>query len=87
MRTLHRDMQRPADVLPCALHVQRAIAVVLVEVPAFYGSLEGGAEIALPRTNVKGSSSSGKSLMPEGVDSGMSVQDMADLLSFIEEQK
>jgi putative membrane-bound dehydrogenase-like protein len=47
----------------------------------------GGAEIAVPRANVKGSSSSGKSLMPEGLESGMSVQDMADLLTFIEELK
>jgi putative heme-binding domain-containing protein len=47
----------------------------------------GGAEIAIPRSNVKGSSSAGKSLMPEGLESGLSVQDMADLLSFIEELK
>jgi putative heme-binding domain-containing protein len=47
----------------------------------------GGAEIAIPRANVKGSSSSGKSLMPEGLEAGMSVQDMADLLTFIEELK
>jgi putative heme-binding domain-containing protein len=47
----------------------------------------GGAEIALPRANIKGSSSSGKSLMPEGLEAGMSVQDMADLLTFIEELK
>jgi putative heme-binding domain-containing protein len=44
----------------------------------------GGAEVTVPRTNVKGSSSSGKSLMPEGLEAGMSVQDMADLLTFIE---
>ena len=47
----------------------------------------GGAEISVPRTNVKGSSSSGKSLMPEGLEAGLSVQDMADLLTFIEELK
>jgi putative heme-binding domain-containing protein len=47
----------------------------------------GGAEIAIPRANVKGSSSSGKSLMPEGLEAGMTVQDMADLLTFIEELK
>ena len=41
----------------------------------------------MPRTNVKGSSSSGKSLMPEGLEAGLSVQDMADLLTFIEELK
>jgi len=47
----------------------------------------GGAEVTLPRANIKGSSSSGKSLMPEGLEAGMSVQDMADLLTFIEELK
>ena len=47
----------------------------------------GGAEVALPRSNVKGSNSSGKSLMPEGLEAGMSLQDMADLLTFIEELK
>jgi len=47
----------------------------------------GGAEVALPRANIKGSSSSGKSLMPEGLEAGLSVQDMADLLTFIEELK
>jgi putative heme-binding domain-containing protein len=44
----------------------------------------GGAEINLPRSNIKGSSSSGQSLMPEGIEAGMTVQDMADLLEFIE---
>jgi len=44
----------------------------------------GGAEVTLARANVRGSSSSGKSLMPEGLEAGMSVQAMADLLTFIE---
>ncbi len=47
----------------------------------------GGVELPMPRANVKGSSSAGKSLMPEGLEAGMSVQDMADLLTFIEELK
>jgi putative heme-binding domain-containing protein len=47
----------------------------------------GGAEVALPRSNVRGSSSSGKSIMPEGLEAGLSVQDMADLLTYIEELK
>jgi putative membrane-bound dehydrogenase-like protein len=47
----------------------------------------GGAEVNLPRANIKGSTSSGKSLMPEGLEAGMTVQDMADLLTFIEELK
>lgn len=44
----------------------------------------GGAEVPLSRANIKGSSSAGKSLMPEGLEAGMSTQDMADLLTFIE---
>ncbi len=47
----------------------------------------GGAEINIPRASVKGSSSAGQSLMPEGLEAGLSVQDMADLLSFIEAVK
>ncbi len=47
----------------------------------------GGAEVNLPRTNIKGSTSSGKSVMPDGLEAGMGVQDMADLLTFIEELK
>lgn len=44
----------------------------------------GGAAVTLQRANIKGSSSNGQSLMPEGLEGGLSVQDMADLLSFIE---
>ncbi len=44
----------------------------------------GGAELNIPRSNIKGSSAAGLSLMPEGIEAGMSVQDMADLLDFIE---
>jgi putative heme-binding domain-containing protein len=47
----------------------------------------GGAEVNLSRASIKGSTSSGKSLMPEGLEAGMTVQDMADLLTFIEELK
>lgn len=47
----------------------------------------GGAETTVQRSNIKGSTSSGQSLMPEGLEQGMSVQDMADLLSFIEAAK
>ncbi len=44
----------------------------------------GGFEMNIPRANIKGSSAAGISLMPEGMEAGMSVQDMADLLDFIE---
>jgi putative heme-binding domain-containing protein len=47
----------------------------------------GGAEQTIPRAQIKGSSSSGQSLMPEGIESGMDAQAMADLLTFIEELK
>ncbi len=47
----------------------------------------GGAEQTIPRAQIKGSSSSGLSLMPEGIEAGMDVQAMADLLTFIEELK
>jgi putative membrane-bound dehydrogenase-like protein len=47
----------------------------------------GGAEVVLPRANIRGSSSSGKSIMPDGLEAGMSVQDMADLLTYMEELK
>ncbi|RFC45275.1 MAG: Glucose/arabinose dehydrogenase, beta-propeller fold [Verrucomicrobia bacterium] len=47
--------------------------------------MPGGLERTLERAAIKGSSSSGASLMPEGLEAGMSPQDMADLLSFIEE--
>lgn len=46
----------------------------------------GGIEKTLQRSEIKGSSSTGQSLMPEGLETGMSVTDMADLLSFIEGQ-
>ncbi len=45
----------------------------------------GGAEVTIPRANIKGSTSAGQSLMPEGLEGGLDVQGMADLLTFIEE--
>lgn len=44
----------------------------------------GGVEKTLQRAEIKGSSSTGQSLMPEGLETGMIMQDMADLLSYIE---
>jgi putative heme-binding domain-containing protein len=46
--------------------------------------MPGGMEKTLQRADIKGSSSSGQSLMPEGLETGMTVEEMADLLSFIE---
>lgn len=47
----------------------------------------GGATVTIPRADIKGSQSSGQSLMPEGLETGLDVQGMADLLSFIESVK
>jgi putative membrane-bound dehydrogenase-like protein len=44
----------------------------------------GGAEVTLPRGEIQGSTSTGQSLMPEGLETGLTPQDMADLLAFIE---
>jgi putative heme-binding domain-containing protein len=46
--------------------------------------MAGGATQTIKRSQIKGTSSSGQSLMPEGIETGMSVQEMADLLTFIE---
>ena len=42
-----------------------------------------GQQILLPRSDVKSMSSGGKSLMPEGLEAGVTTQQMADLLAFI----
>jgi putative membrane-bound dehydrogenase-like protein len=47
----------------------------------------GGIEQTVQRSNILGTSSAGHSLMPEGLEAGMSVQDMADLVTFIEQLK
>jgi putative membrane-bound dehydrogenase-like protein len=49
--------------------------------------MPGGAAKTILRADVLGSSSEGRSLMPEGLEGGLSTQDMADLLTFIESLK
>jgi putative membrane-bound dehydrogenase-like protein len=44
----------------------------------------GGLSRTVPRGEIRGSSSAGQSLMPEGLEAGMTSQDLADLLTFIE---
>lgn len=46
--------------------------------------MAGGATQTIKRSQIKKTSSGGQSLMPEGIETGMSVQEMADLLTFIE---
>jgi hypothetical protein len=44
----------------------------------------GGVKQTVARKDIKGSSSEGKSMMPEGLEAGLDPQAMADLLTFIE---
>ncbi len=45
--------------------------------------MAGGAESVVARANIASMQSQGKSLMPEGLETGLSPQDMADLLEFV----
>lgn len=45
--------------------------------------MAGGAESVITRANIASLQSQGKSPMPEGLEEGLSAQDMADLLEFI----
>lgn len=49
--------------------------------------MPGGVSKTILRAEVTGSSSDGRSLMPEGLEGGLTTQDMADLLTFIETLK
>jgi putative heme-binding domain-containing protein len=44
----------------------------------------GGQDVVIPRSRIASMSSSGLSLMPEGLETGLSLQDVADLLSFLQ---
>jgi putative heme-binding domain-containing protein len=46
-----------------------------------------GKETVIPRANISKMSSQGQSLMPEGLEAGLTQQDMADLLEFISTAK
>ena len=49
--------------------------------------MPGGIAKTILRADVSGSSSDGRSLMPEGLEGGLTTQDMADLLTYIETLK
>jgi hypothetical protein len=68
--------------LPWSANIDTYLNEPDVEVP-----LLGGVEVNIPRATLKGSASTGQSLMPEGLEAGLDVQGMADLLTFIEELK
>jgi putative heme-binding domain-containing protein len=46
--------------------------------------LAGGLTQSIQRKEVQTTSSEGKSMMPEGLEAGLDVQSLADLLTFIE---
>jgi putative membrane-bound dehydrogenase-like protein len=46
-----------------------------------------GKETAIARSNIKRMTSQGKSLMPEGLEVGLTPQDLADLIAFVESAK
>ena len=46
--------------------------------------MPGGAESRVSRSDVAGTSSTGRSLMPEGLETGLTPADMADLLTYPE---
>ncbi len=46
--------------------------------------MPGGAESRVSRSDVAGTSSTGRSLMPEGLEAGLTPADMADLLTYLE---
>ena len=46
-----------------------------------------GKQTVIPRANIKRMTSQGKSIMPEGLETGLKVQDVADLITFIEQAK
>ena len=48
--------------------------------------MQGGLEEIIPKEGIADMSSLGLSLMPEGLEGGMSLQDMADLLAFLQQQ-
>lgn len=63
---------------------EQHVAVIERETPsAVTLRMGGGQEITLPRSQVRSMTSSGQSLMPEGLADGLPVQSMADLLEFI----
>jgi putative heme-binding domain-containing protein len=46
-----------------------------------------GKQTVIPRANIKRMTSQGKSMMPEGLEVGLKLQDVADLITFIEQAK
>jgi putative membrane-bound dehydrogenase-like protein len=74
--TVHTVTTKGGDVYTGIISEDTAQSVTLLQA--------GGLAQHVPRRDIKGSSSEGKSMMPEGLEGGLEVQSFADLLTFIE---
>jgi putative heme-binding domain-containing protein len=64
------------------------LGVVVTDTPAGITIREAyGKQTAIARANIKRMTSQGKSMMPEGLETGLKEQDVADLMTFIESAK
>jgi putative heme-binding domain-containing protein len=62
--------------------------IVLAETETFVTLREaGGRDIVIPRDRIEDMTSGGLSLMPEGLEAGLTLQDVADLLAFLQQPK
>lgn len=73
---VHTVTTKAGDVYTGIISEDTAQAVTLLQA--------GGLVQNVSRRDIKGSSSEGKSMMPEGLEGGLDVQGLADLLTFIE---
>jgi putative heme-binding domain-containing protein len=49
--------------------------------------MAGGEEIIIPKNTIEVFMSTGKSLMPEGLEAGINKQQLADLLAFLQQEQ
>jgi len=62
--------------------------IVLAETETFVTIREaGGRDIVIPRDRIEDMISGGLSLMPEGLEMGLTLQDVADLLAYLQQAK
>ena len=67
---------------------QDVLGILAADTPASITVRQAyGKETVIQRANIKRMTSQGKSLMPDGLEAGMSPQDAADLIAFIESVK
>jgi putative heme-binding domain-containing protein len=64
------------------------LGVISSDTPAAITIREAyGKETLVPRANIKRMTSQGKTIMPEGLETGLKQQDLADLMTYIEQAK